>query len=146
MATSTFATDLPQFSSKFRNLNLIVAGLQFVNDMLQRTNTLKLTINNLRQAPDKQSAAAALATLSNQVNGIPPDVNSGFVQDTSSASPQTPGGAASFTNFGQPGNLAAQSATQSNAQQQSARQATNPVDQLEKAKDKLNKLAKKIPW
>jgi hypothetical protein len=150
MAAGTFATDLPQFSGKFRNLNL-TAGLQFINDLLQRTNALKLAINNLRQAPDKQSAAAALGVLSGQVNSIPADVNGGFVQDTSSAFPQQPAQTPmSFSTGAQPVNQLAgnqPSSAQPPAAQQPADQATNPVDQAEKAKKKLkDKLKKKIPW
>src|SRR5579859_383304 len=150
-AASTFATDLPQFSGKFRNLNLITSGLQFINDLLQRTNALKLAINNLRQAHDKQSAAAALGVLSGQVNSIPADVNGGFVQDTSSAFPQQPAQTPmSFGTGTQPVNQLAgnqPSSAQPPPAQQPADQGTNPVTQGEKAKEKLkDKLKKKIPW
>jgi photosystem II stability/assembly factor-like uncharacterized protein len=149
-AASTFATDLPQFSGRFRNLNLITAGLQFINDLLQRTNALKSSINSLRQARDKQSAATAINALSGQVNNIPPDVNGGFVQDTSSAFPQPAQNPLSTNVPGQtlgqpPGNQAAP--TQQSAALQPSDQTTNPVDQVNKAAQKAKeKLKKKIPW
>lgn len=159
-AANVFATDLPMFSGKFRNLNLITAGLQFINDLLQRTNALKLAINNLGQAPDKQSAAAALGALSGQLNGIPADVNGGFVQDTSSAFPpqaaQVPtsfAGTAQQLNqstgnqavSGQPSAAQPPNAQSPNAQP--AAQAANPADQLDKATQTVkDKLKKKLPW
>jgi hypothetical protein len=77
----TFATDIPTFSSRFRNLNLIFEGLNFLNSIVNQANTLKQSIHALRHAKDAQSAAVALSTVQTQVNGI--SSSGGFVQDTS---------------------------------------------------------------
>jgi len=76
---NAFATDVPAFSQRFRNLNLIFQGLSFLNSVTNQANTLKQSIRALRQAPNPQAAAAALNTVSTQVNGI--SSSGGFVQD-----------------------------------------------------------------
>ena len=78
---NAFATDVPAFSQRFRNLNLILQGLNFLNSVANQANTLKQSIRALRQASNPQAAAAALNTVSTQVNGI--SSSGGFVQDVS---------------------------------------------------------------
>ncbi len=147
MAANSFATDLPRFSGKFRNLNLITAGLQFVNDLLQRTNALKMAIANLQGARDKQSASVALANLSAQVNGIPNNVNGGFVQDTSGAFPQPAQAPMSFSPAGQPANPKQPAAAPSSTQPASPAQTAKP-DETKKQDSTTaeikNKLKKKF--
>jgi photosystem II stability/assembly factor-like uncharacterized protein len=76
---NAFATDVPAFSQRFRNLNLIFQGLSFLNSVTSQANTLKQSIRALRQAPNPQAASLALNTVSTQVNGI--SSSGGFVQD-----------------------------------------------------------------
>ncbi len=78
---NTFATDAPAFSQRFRNLNLIFQGLDFLNGVVNQANTLKQSIRALREAKNGPAAAAALNTVSTQVNGI--SSSGGFMQDTS---------------------------------------------------------------
>jgi len=78
--TNSFAADVPAFSSRFRNLNLMLQGLQFLNQLTSQANTLKQSVRALRQAKDAQSAGFALNTVQTQVNGI--SSSGGFVQDT----------------------------------------------------------------
>ena len=131
-AANSFATDLPQFSGKFRNLNLLTAGLQFVNDLMQRTNGLKQAIMNLRQAKDKQSAALALGALSGNVNGIPSDVNGGFVQDTSTAFPPSAPAPISFSPVPQPQPGNQNPPPDQSSQQQQSQQQQQPQQQQKK--------------
>lgn len=77
---NSFATNVPAFSQRFRNLNLILQGLNFLNNVVNQANTLKQSIRALRQAKDAQSAGFALSTVQSQVNGI--SSSGGFVQDT----------------------------------------------------------------
>jgi photosystem II stability/assembly factor-like uncharacterized protein len=79
---NAFATDVPAFSQRFRNLNLVFEGLDFLTKVVDQTKTLLLSIRALRQAPDAQAAAAALDGVSTQVGGI--SSNGAFVQDTAS--------------------------------------------------------------
>lgn len=78
---NSFATNVPAFSQRFRNLNLIFEGLNLVNNIVNQANTLKQSIRALRQAPNQQAAAAALTTVQSQLNGI--SSSGGFVQDVS---------------------------------------------------------------
>lgn len=78
---NSFATNVPTFSQRFRNLNLIIEGLDLVNNIVNQANTLKQSIRALRQAKDAQSAGFALNTVQSQVNGI--SSSGRFVQDTS---------------------------------------------------------------
>jgi len=79
--TNSFATNVPTFSQRFRNLNLIFEGLNFLNSIVNQTNTLKQSVRALRQAKNPQAASAALTTVQTQVNGI--SSSGGFVQDVS---------------------------------------------------------------
>lgn len=78
---NSFATNVPAFSQHFRNLNLVIEGLNLVNSIVGQTNTLKQSIRSLRQAKNAQAAAAAFNTVQTQVNGI--SSSGGFVQDVS---------------------------------------------------------------
>lgn len=78
---NSFATNVPAFSQHFRNLNLILEGLNLVNSIVGQANTLKQSIRALRQAKNAQAASVALTTVQSQVNGI--STSGGFVQDTS---------------------------------------------------------------
>lgn len=77
---NSFATNVPAFSQRFRNLNLILEGLNLVNNIVGQANTLKQSIRALRQAKNAQGAALALTAVQTQVNGI--SSSGGFVQDT----------------------------------------------------------------
>lgn len=78
---NSFATNVPTFSQHFRNLNLILEGLNLVNTIVGQANTLKQSIRALRQARNQQAAASALTTVQSQLNGI--SSSGGFVQDVS---------------------------------------------------------------
>ena len=78
---NSFAANVPTFSQRFRNLNLILEGLNLMNNMVSQANTLKQSIRALRHAPNQQTAALALSTVQTQVNGI--SSTGGFVQDVS---------------------------------------------------------------
>jgi hypothetical protein len=78
---NSFATNVPTFSQRFRNLNLILEGLNLVNNIVSQANTLKQSIRSLRQAKNAQAAAVALTTVQAQVGTI--SSSGGFVQDVS---------------------------------------------------------------
>jgi len=77
---NSFATNVPAFSQRFRNLNLILEGLNLVNNIVGQANTLKQSVRVLRQAKNAQAATVAFSAVQTQVNGI--SSNGGFVQDT----------------------------------------------------------------
>lgn len=78
---NSFATNVPTFSQRFRNLNLIIEGLNLVNNIVNQANTLKQSVRALRRAPNQQAAAIALTNVQSQLNGI--SSSGGFVQDVS---------------------------------------------------------------
>jgi photosystem II stability/assembly factor-like uncharacterized protein len=77
---NSFATSAPVFSQRFRSLNLIFEGLNFLNSVVNQANTLKQSVRALRQAKNAQAASVALATVQSQVTGI--SSGGGFTQDT----------------------------------------------------------------
>lgn len=61
---------IPQFGGKFRNLNLIVAGLQLLSDLTSRGENLQSAFRALRMAKDADSAKAAMAELTGSVQSL----------------------------------------------------------------------------
>ncbi len=82
---NSFATDAPQYSSRYRNLNLVLTGLQFLNNLTGQANTLKASLKSLRQARDPRSASAALNVMRTNVDRI--ESSGGFQQDVSEPFP-----------------------------------------------------------
>jgi photosystem II stability/assembly factor-like uncharacterized protein len=58
---------LPIFAGKFRSLNMIVAGLQIVSDLLNKAQAMRETFRTLKHAPSLQAASAALMQLASNV-------------------------------------------------------------------------------
>ncbi len=63
-------TEVPKFTGKLRNLNLIFTGLKLVGELFGQARSMKQSIKNLRGARDPQSVSAALAELTTQVQGM----------------------------------------------------------------------------
>lgn len=79
--TNSFVLQAPGFAQRFRNLNLIMDGLNFLKSVVSQANALKQSVQALRQAPNAQAASLALNNVQSQVNGI--SSSGGFVQDVS---------------------------------------------------------------
>jgi hypothetical protein len=54
---------LPEFVGRYRNLNLLVAGMRMGAELPAQARAVKAGIRAFRQAKDKDSAAAALGTV-----------------------------------------------------------------------------------
>jgi hypothetical protein len=67
--------EIPQFSGKLRNLNLVFQGLQLVGQLFGQSQGLQESFNTFRKARGVQSAKAALIELSNQVEGLASTAN-----------------------------------------------------------------------
>lgn len=61
---SAVAQSLPQFLSKNKNNNLLLAGLRMITDLPQQFGAIKTGLRAFRQAGDKESAKQALAQVS----------------------------------------------------------------------------------
>jgi len=75
---SSFTQQVPTFSGKFRNLNLIFVGLNMAMDLMSRAKQIRSSFVALKNAPNAQAAVAALADLATKLEGTSQAINSGF--------------------------------------------------------------------
>ena len=61
---------VPQFLGKYRNVNLIIAGLQFLGVLPDRLAQVKAALKNLRAARGPTATAAALTELSGSIDAL----------------------------------------------------------------------------
>lgn len=92
----SFSQQVPSFSGRFKNLNLIFIGLNMFSDLMNRTNGLKQAFLTFKKAPDLQSAAAALQDLAGKLDGTQQAIASGF---QSLADNKAPAAGGSFSNM-----------------------------------------------
>lgn len=57
------AQSLPSFLSRYKNMNLLVAGLRMYTDLPDKHGELRAAIRAFEEAKDKESAQAALARI-----------------------------------------------------------------------------------
>lgn len=74
----SFSQQVPGFSGKFKNLNLLYVGLNMFSDLVKRTDGIKQAFLALKKAPNSQSAAAALQQLSASLEGTSQEITTGF--------------------------------------------------------------------
>ncbi|MGH9860983.1 MAG: YCF48-related protein [Candidatus Acidiferrales bacterium] len=70
--------EVPRFSGRFRNLNLVFTGLQMVGQLFGQAQGLKDSVTQLRQARDLASVSAALGQLTGQAQGMVQSTRSAF--------------------------------------------------------------------
>ena len=87
---SSFAQDAPTFGGNFRNLNLIVTGMNMLSDILTRARGIRESFAALKKAPSPQAASAALQELSLQLESTAKTVTDGFSSENSSAGEAAP--------------------------------------------------------
>ena len=75
---SAFTQQIPTFSGKFRNLNLISVGLNMALDLMGKAKQIRASFVALKNAPDAKSALAALADLATKLEGTSQAINSDF--------------------------------------------------------------------
>ncbi|HXX17273.1 MAG TPA: CsgG/HfaB family protein [Candidatus Eremiobacteraceae bacterium] len=75
---SSFTQQIPTFSGKFRNLNLILVGLNTALDLMRQAKQIRSAFVALKSASDAQSAMAALSALATNLDGTSQAINSGF--------------------------------------------------------------------
>ena len=61
---------VPQFLKKYRNVNLIIAGLQFLGILPDQLAQVKAALKTLRQARGPTATAAALTSLSSAIDAL----------------------------------------------------------------------------
>ncbi len=143
----SFLQQVPAFSSSWRPLNLIIAGLRLASDLLNKAQGVRSNFLALKTAKSLPEASAALQTMMTNLDGASQTIASRFQNTASITWPETAEGAASAVagalapSAGQP--AAAPSATPATGTAQGAKpddtKKTNPT-----AEDVKKKLKKKF--
>lgn len=72
---------VPQFLRKYRNVNLILAGLQFLGILPDQLSQVKTALKTLRQARGPTATAAALTELSTAIDALSATTRQAFQKD-----------------------------------------------------------------
>lgn len=70
--------EVPKFTGKFRNLNMVFQGLQMVGQLFGQAQGLKDSLGQLKKAKDVASISAALSQLTGQTQGLVQSAKSAF--------------------------------------------------------------------
>jgi hypothetical protein len=74
----SFSQEVPSFGSRFRSLNLVLAGFNLASGLLGKRNQIGNAFGAFKQATDAQSAGAALNDLSGKLDSTHQAVSMGF--------------------------------------------------------------------
>lgn len=91
---STFSREVPSFSGRYRNLNLLFVGMNMLNDLTTKASGVRDAFLALKAAPNPQTAAAALQDLIARLDDTSQTVSSGFQNLSAGGSEQAAGGTA----------------------------------------------------
>jgi hypothetical protein len=150
------AQQVPTFSTQFRNLNLLIVGLNMLNDLMTRAKQMKDAMVALKSAPNSQSAQAALATLMTSVQGTSQAITTQFSNLGAAPAPGGPGGVIGNQMAGAPAApdssatpgaapaASGQPANSNSAGSQAGSQASSTAGST--AGSVVNKLKKKLPF
>jgi len=154
------AQQVPSFSGQFRNLNLLVVGLNMLSDMMTRAKQMKDAMVALKSAPNPQAALAALTTLMTSVQGASQAITTQFSNLGAAPAPggsgsvignQVAGAPAAPDSSATPGAAPAaapaadsQPANSNTAASQAGSQASSTAGSA--AGSAINKLKKKLPF
>jgi photosystem II stability/assembly factor-like uncharacterized protein len=64
------SSETPKFTSKYRNLNLLLAGLQMASQMTAQVQALQQSLQSLKNAKDPRSAAPSITNVQTSVAGL----------------------------------------------------------------------------
>jgi len=146
---NSFSQQVPAFTGKYRNLNLLFVGLNMLNDLIGKARGMRDAFLALKKAPNLQVAAAALQDLAGKLENTSQAISTGFQDLNAGGFSQGAGGAVG----NMLGNVVSgQPATDANAGP-GAQTATQDAEQQKKeekkksdAADKLKKLKRKLPF
>ena len=92
-----FSQQVPGFTGKFRNLNLLFIGMNMLNDLTSKARGIRDAFLAFKKAPDVQAASFALQDLSAKLENTSQAVTTGFQGLTASnALPAVTGGVGNF--------------------------------------------------
>jgi len=75
---NSVSTEVPKFATKYRNLNLLLAGLQIASQMPAQVQALQQSFQALKNVKDPQSATAAISNVQTSVAGLTQLVRNAF--------------------------------------------------------------------
>src|SRR5581483_7289781 len=75
---SAFQQQVPAFATKYRTLNLILAGMRMAQDMIGKADAFKTTLIAFKKAPNLQSAASVLQDFIGKYEGARQEFATGF--------------------------------------------------------------------
>lgn len=64
------STETPKFTSRYRNLNLLLAGLQMASQMTAQVQALQQSLQSLKNAKDPRSAAPSITNVQTSAAGL----------------------------------------------------------------------------
>ena len=141
---------VPQFLKKYRNVNLIIAGLQFLGILPDQLAQVKAALKTLRQARGPTATAAALTNLSTAIDALSASTRQAFQKQPiqfvgADAAPSPSSGASASVSVSSdpPAEAAAADAGASDSSAVSEEEADAKRKVAEEAKKKLKDEAKK---
>jgi len=95
---SSFQQQVPAVTSKYRTLNLIIAGVRMAQDLIGKADAFRTTLLAFKKAPNLQSAASVLQDFIAKYDGVRQEVAGGFqnpppIPETDSGTPAATGSA-----------------------------------------------------
>jgi photosystem II stability/assembly factor-like uncharacterized protein len=81
---SAFSQQVPGFTGKFRNLNLLFVGMNMLSDLTSKARGVRDSFLAFKKAPNLQAAAAALQDMTASVENTSQAVSTGFQSLTAS--------------------------------------------------------------
>ena len=77
-AVTTVSTTVPQFVSKYRNLNLMLTGFQIATQLPATVQCMKQSFMALKNVKNPQAAMAAVMNIQGQMSGLVGMVRTAF--------------------------------------------------------------------
>lgn len=146
---NSFSQQVPAFTGKYRNLNLLFVGLNMINDLIGKARGMRDAFLALKKAPNLPVAAAALQDLAGKLDNTSQSISTGFQDLNAGGFSQGAGGAVSNmignAVSGEPAgdpNAGPGAQTASQDAEQQKKEEKKKSDTMEK----LKKLKRKFPF
>jgi photosystem II stability/assembly factor-like uncharacterized protein len=134
---SSFSQQVPTFTGKYRNLNLLFVGVNMLQDLMGKARGMRAAFLALKKAPNLQDAAIPLQDLATRLDNTSQSVSGGFLDLSAGNAAQSVPGAVSNMLGNEPSGSASPSPN--------AAPVAQPTPQDPKKKDSTaNELKKKL--
>jgi photosystem II stability/assembly factor-like uncharacterized protein len=147
----SFSKEVPSFGSRFRSLNLVLAGLNLVSDLTGKRKGIGDSFAAFKQATDAQTANTALQGLSGNLNNTQQAISMGFSNFSAASLAADAAGAAgtvqnAATAASNPNTVPTTQPGTQDADKAAADAKKKAADAKKAADDLKNKLKKKLPF